>query len=443
MTVESDNSANSQLGAVGYSTRLPVDAGFYWVWQPEHAWPCCGKTLMVRLVMNKAGDGLDVEVPTHERPVRLVEGISGASTSAAWWGAHWQGPVEPPAIGMVRGAVTGGEFSGSAAVKAADVLPLALRVQPGVNELIREAAAAASPVSPQKPGAAAAAHPIGGEMPESWFVGMSESYRQEAWRIALQIQHGVVAWPGGVASAHVEIRECDHCGHMGVNDSNDQKSACTQCDWHGAEPEEDVCPSCATTGSMTASCPRCGHRYRLIEEKQVPCSAPPERVDERALFGNSVDKAKRIMRLVDAYVDKPSSSTRGDLRGALMEELQAVSQYRLIRTSPEFSFAAMCRGEIALPALDLMLDLYRSHPGGRVNQAGGVRGEGDGALTEDLSATGSGGSSSRHGGARNFSGVDFVQNICGNDSLDSSEGRRASAHIADGLDVASGGRGGQ
>ncbi len=63
---------------------------------------------------------------------------------------------------------------------------------------------------------------------------------------------------------YVECRECTECGHAGINDQVDGDSACSHCLWHGPSPDEDKCPECQREGTMSASCPQCGCRYRLI-----------------------------------------------------------------------------------------------------------------------------------------------------------------------------------
>lgn len=68
---------------------------------------------------------------------------------------------------------------------------------------------------------------------------------------------------------HCEARECESCGHSGINDAHILHAACHSCDWSGPEPEDDQCPGCAKAGVMTAACPRCEGRYRLITEGRI------------------------------------------------------------------------------------------------------------------------------------------------------------------------------
>jgi len=82
---------------------------------------------------------------------------------------------------------------------------------------------------------------------------------------------------GGVADARYECRECNDCGHAGINDASQTVGACFSCEWSGPEPEEDKCPGCGDEGCMTAACPRCGARYRFIAELE-PAILPAEPV---------------------------------------------------------------------------------------------------------------------------------------------------------------------
>ncbi|MHA3884625.1 hypothetical protein [Stutzerimonas degradans] len=68
---------------------------------------------------------------------------------------------------------------------------------------------------------------------------------------------------------YVECRECTECGHAGINDQVDGDSACSHCLWHGPSPDEDKCPECQREWTMSASCPQCGCRYRLIADADI------------------------------------------------------------------------------------------------------------------------------------------------------------------------------
>ena len=69
---------------------------------------------------------------------------------------------------------------------------------------------------------------------------------------------------------YCEARECENCGHAGINDSHTVNAACLECDWSGPSPQEDQCPACHQKGVMTAACPRCNGRYRLVAEAEIP-----------------------------------------------------------------------------------------------------------------------------------------------------------------------------
>ena len=81
--------------------------------------------------------------------------------------------------------------------------------------------------------------------------------------------------PAVPVESRYECRECDNCGHAGINDANLTQGACFSCEWSGPEPVEDKCPGCGDEGCMTAACPKCGARYRFIAELE-PAMLPAE-----------------------------------------------------------------------------------------------------------------------------------------------------------------------
>ncbi|MBI6600601.1 MULTISPECIES: hypothetical protein [Pseudomonas] len=70
-----------------------------------------------------------------------------------------------------------------------------------------------------------------------------------------------------------EARQCDNCNHVGINDSGVGIGACHDCEWQGPEPIEDKCPGCDSENCMAAACPKCGARYVLLAEKNLPIQA--------------------------------------------------------------------------------------------------------------------------------------------------------------------------
>ena len=52
---------------------------------------------------------------------------------------------------------------------------------------------------------------------------------------------------------YVEVRECEGCNHIGINDAHSAVGACHECDWSGPEPVEDKCPGCGRENVMAAA----------------------------------------------------------------------------------------------------------------------------------------------------------------------------------------------
>jgi hypothetical protein len=78
-----------------------------------------------------------------------------------------------------------------------------------------------------------------------------------------------------VDTVYVDCRECDVCGHAGINDSHESYAACHRCDWSGPEPEQDRCPGCDEENCMAAACPECSGCYVLIAEKTLTTQPQP------------------------------------------------------------------------------------------------------------------------------------------------------------------------
>ncbi len=99
----------------------------------------------------------------------------------------------------------------------------------------------------------------------------------------------------------VEARECDECGHLGINDADDASAACSRCGWSGPEPTEDKCPGCGEEGTMCAACPECGGRYALKAEADIAALSPqgvehpstPPAMQKLAAFGSAMLHAHR------------------------------------------------------------------------------------------------------------------------------------------------------
>ena len=97
---------------------------------------------------------------------------------------------------------------------------------------------------------------------------------------------------GETHSVYVECRQCDACGHAGINDSKDGIACCTDCGWSGNAPQEDKCPGCGREGVMTTACPKCESRYTFVADADItahPAPPPAEPGDGREV-GYSVGR---------------------------------------------------------------------------------------------------------------------------------------------------------
>jgi hypothetical protein len=81
-------------------------------------------------------------------------------------------------------------------------------------------------------------------------------------------------------SVYAECRECEDCGHIGINDSHDSDAACGySCGWSGPSPKEDKCPGCGRENVMSLACPKCSGYYRLVAGTVLPVHATLSHAD--------------------------------------------------------------------------------------------------------------------------------------------------------------------
>lgn len=136
---------------------------------------------------------------------------------------------------------------------------------------------------------------------------------------------GAVASSEAVAKLYVECRECSNCGHVGINDDAEGMAACNTCDWNGPSPKEDHCPQCERDGTMTGSCPECGHRTTLIaaarlEAPRAPLASQPG----CAVEGEEVDPIDAELALPPA-VEWPKTRDVGRLEDMSPDGVMRVS----------------------------------------------------------------------------------------------------------------------
>lgn len=75
-------------------------------------------------------------------------------------------------------------------------------------------------------------------------------------------------------AVYAECRECEDCGHVGINDSHSTDAACGySCGWSGPSPKEDKCPGCDRENVMSLACPKCRGHYRLVADGLLPVHA--------------------------------------------------------------------------------------------------------------------------------------------------------------------------
>ncbi len=73
---------------------------------------------------------------------------------------------------------------------------------------------------------------------------------------------------------YVEVRECEGCNHIGIDDAHSTLGACHECEWSGPEPVEDKCPGCGRENVIAAACPDCASRYVLAASKEFDVPPP-------------------------------------------------------------------------------------------------------------------------------------------------------------------------
>ncbi|MEN2431133.1 hypothetical protein [Comamonas sp. F1-6] len=102
-------------------------------------------------------------------------------------------------------------------------------------------------------------------IPRDFYSRVYENWDVNNKWIGWQAHAALAATPAAVPT-YIEVRECSDCGHIGINDADGSKAACSKCDWQGDSPVEDKCPDCNTVGTMTAACSKCGARASLLAE---------------------------------------------------------------------------------------------------------------------------------------------------------------------------------
>lgn len=99
----------------------------------------------------------------------------------------------------------------------------------------------------------------------------------EAPAQAAQPGQGEAPKAAGEPVTYVEARQCDECNHIGINDASTTDSTCSKCGWAGIS-DEDECPGCKRTETMTASCPKCGGRYAFLADAHI--NTPPAQASD-------------------------------------------------------------------------------------------------------------------------------------------------------------------
>lgn len=131
-------------------------------------------------------------------------------------------------------------------------------------------------------------------------AGGVEPLRKSANQQAAHHAEGVPVQAG----TYAEARECEHCNHVGINDSAEGVATCVACQWIGDSPKEDKCPDCEAEGTMTASCPKCHHEYRLIADATLAATQPAAQgMDARDAAFEAVRKAFCKLQRYSFFLD--------------------------------------------------------------------------------------------------------------------------------------------
>lgn len=125
-----------------------------------------------------------------------------------------------------------------------------------------------------------------------------------------QLRAALSAPPATATSIQLDVRRCQKCGHVGVNDSLDGHAACHNCDWNGPEPDIDHCPECQDNNCMGAACPQCHGLYELLAETAI--DAPPAAgVPEGWQPMETAPKDGTLLRLLVEFEDHPIDDGAG------------------------------------------------------------------------------------------------------------------------------------
>jgi hypothetical protein len=128
---------------------------------------------------------------------------------------------------------------------------------------------------------------------------------------------------------YVEVRECEGCNHIGIDDEHKTLGACHECDWSGPEPVEDKCPGCERENVMAAACPDCGSRYVLAASKEFEVPAPQPHPDPIAwMVGTAFWWTKEEAERDAAETGLPIVGL-GPMTGATPADLQQVEPVAL------------------------------------------------------------------------------------------------------------------